>query len=260
MSLIFHSLEPFRQQTEELIREAISRFKGPKRLVEACAYALCGEGKRIRPSIVLMIGGKQGAPAALCVEFLHTASLIADDLPCMDNDAMRRNRPSLHIAFDEETALLASYALIAEGYESLSQMEHPASCQRALLEISLALGLQGVTGGQYIDINLDVPDKENFLELIDRKTGALFESAFVLGWLSRSSDQQQIIEVKQAARSFGRIFQLSDDLDDAESDQKKGAPNGCTFFGRKWVEEKIAEELTLFRRLAQELGFSHLLH
>ena len=116
--------ESTRKRLEEEIRISIDQMGEKNTLRDACEYALLNGGKRLRPILVLMIAESLGAqhdvmPSALSVEFFHTASLIADDLPCMDDDHERRSRPSLHVAFGEDIAILASYALISEGYGCL---------------------------------------------------------------------------------------------------------------------------------------------
>jgi geranylgeranyl diphosphate synthase type II len=139
-------------------------------LRDACEYALMNGGKRFRPLIVQSIGealcpGAHITKAALAIEYFHTASLIADDLPCMDNDSIRRNKPSLHVAFGETIALLASYALISEAYKKIheaglaieSQNLPFASlgaqiCFKAFEVASSSSGLSGATLGQYYDL------------------------------------------------------------------------------------------------------------
>lgn len=117
-------------------------------------------GKRLRPILVLMIADALGLgadvmPAALSVEFFHTASLIADDLPCMDNDDLRRERPSLHKVFGESVAILASYALIAEGYGAIARngQNCPASAVICLEAVRRAAGIRGATHGQFLDLS-----------------------------------------------------------------------------------------------------------
>ena len=115
-----------RDKIEKEIARSILSFGEKTKLRDACEYALLSGGKRLRPIIVMMVADGLGhdldvAPAALAVEFLHTASLVADDLPCMDNDDERREKPSLHKAYGESVALLASYSLIFAGYEKLHE-------------------------------------------------------------------------------------------------------------------------------------------
>ena len=136
-------------------------------LRDACEYALSNGGKRFRPALVLMIAESLGhqadaMEAALAVEFFHTASLIADDLPCMDDDEERRDHPALHVKYDEATALLVSYGLIAGGYGCLARcaqilkssnapfaQEADRICVMALENSTFNTGLLGATGGQF---------------------------------------------------------------------------------------------------------------
>src|SRR5579864_1711145 len=116
--------EKYKTKIESALEKEMAQMGEPSRLLQACQYALFSGGKRLRPILVLMVAralgnGLDAMPVALSVEFFHTASLIADDLPCMDNDDERRGRPSLHRAFEESVALLASYTLIASGYEGI---------------------------------------------------------------------------------------------------------------------------------------------
>ena len=142
---------------------------GPKNEVrDACEYALLNGGKRFRPALVLMIAKALGhgvdvIPAAIGIEYFHTASLIADDLPCMDNDDERRHKPATHRVYGEAVALLATYALIAAGYSCLAQnahliknSHHPFAsqsdriCVLALENATINTGLLGATGGQFL--------------------------------------------------------------------------------------------------------------
>ena len=143
-------LEPYQQLIEEKLREQIEGLGTKNALRDACEYALLNGGKRFRPALVLMIAKSLGNhcdvfQAALGIEFFHTASLIADDLPCMDDDDERRNKPTVHRIYGESAALLATYALIAAGYgciakngEVIKQSSHPFAhqsdylCLRAL--------------------------------------------------------------------------------------------------------------------------------
>ncbi|MBU6446236.1 MAG: polyprenyl synthetase family protein, partial [Verrucomicrobia bacterium] len=154
-------------------------------LRDACEYALRGGGKRLRPTIVLMIAealgfGADAMPAALSVEFFHTASLIADDLPCMDNDDVRRNRPSLHKVFGESAAILASYALIAEGYGGIyrNSGNNPKAAVICLEAATRCAGISGATGGQFLDLYPPDFSFETVQKIIYQKTVTLFEISF----------------------------------------------------------------------------------
>ena len=165
-------LARYKEPIEQAISDSILSF-GPKTpLRDAIEYALKNGGKRFRPAIVYLIrdalagfGGKNSdvKEGALAIEFFHTASLIADDLPCMDDDAERRNQPSLHHAFDEATAILATYALIAAGYDQIrlgAQKSGRFEIFPLAIEIaSFNTGIWGATGGQYSDLFPPDPDR-----------------------------------------------------------------------------------------------------
>jgi geranylgeranyl diphosphate synthase type II len=163
-------LKPYLLQIEKAIQENIETLGAEHHLKKACLYSLLNGGKRYRPALVLMIGDAIGTGAdislaALAIEYFHTASLVVDDLPCMDDDDERRNRPSTHKIYGETMALLVSYALIAEGYRCLAQnakqlekgpWTHSKNsdkiCTLALECAGYNTGLLGATGGQYLDI------------------------------------------------------------------------------------------------------------
>jgi geranylgeranyl diphosphate synthase type II len=211
-------------------------FFGPKTpLRDAIEYALKNGGKRFRPAIVYLIGDALAQSkekgdclgmeeGALAVEFFHTASLIADDLPCMDDDLERRSHPTLHHAFDEATAILATYALIAAGYDQIrlgaQKSKRSEICSLAIEIASLNTGIWGATGGQYNDLFPPSITEEVILDIIDKKTGTLFEISFAFGWLFGGGDLCLLGAIKQAARSFGRAFQISDDILDLEQDKE----------------------------------------
>ena len=223
-------------------------------LREACFYALETGGKRIRPALVYMIAEKLGGdryvnPAALCIEFLHTSSLIADDLPCMDNDTLRRGRPTLHCAYDETTALLASYALIGAAYEILGKgfERHMSIAPFALQQVGASTGIRGISGGQYLDI---FHSKEKGFEAVEKKTAALFETALVLGWLFGGGPIFELPRVKRAGRKLGVAFQILDDLLDLEQDREKGSLNLALEWG---VEEAVARYFAEEKSLLADL-------
>jgi len=263
MSLLLSTLDQYKEQIDQLIVGEIPRLGEEGTLRDACAYALEGSGKRIRPAIVLAVAkalglGLDARGAALCVEYHHTASLIADDLPCMDDDDLRRGKPSCHKAFGEATALLASYALIAAGYEQLVRAGNrlakapPPFCLRAdeacclaVENVSQNTGLTGIIGGQFLDLNPSNVDRSFLQETIERKTGALFETSFLLGWLFGGGDLEKgkIKAVKQLGMRFGTIFQIVDDFLDLEEDRAAGRTiNAPLLLGidqaHTWLEEE----------------------
>lgn len=235
---------------EAFLKEYLETVEAPMQLAMANEYALATSGKRIRPIITLLFGSptKPLKHAALALEFFHTASLIADDLPCMDNDAMRRDKPSLHVAFNETTALLTSYGMICAAFKQIGNAALSFEGNEASERLSLALecaaelaGFNGATGGQYLDLFPTGETKEHIEEVFYKKTVTLFEVAFVLGWLYSGRPIAHLDLVRRAAYDFGMAFQVADDIADADSEEHV---NVVHLLGREaslaWFNELLA--------------------
>lgn len=252
----------YQKKIEEAIENYLQEMGPGSPLGEVCSYALLNGGKRFRPVLVLMVAkavgqGYQPLLAALGIEFFHTASLIADDLPCMDNDDFRRNKPSTHKVFGENGALLASYALIAEGYRCLARnpAPNPEVYQLAVENASLNTGLLGATGGQYLDLTPPDLSLETVREVLHKKTVTLFEISFVLGWLYGGGDKSRLEEVKQAASHFGMAFQIADDFEDQEQDRAKGRRiNLANLLGVEKAKKMFHVELDSYFLKIKDLG------
>lgn len=197
----------------------------PRRLHEAMRYASLGGGKRMRPLLVYASGFACGASeerldhAAASVEFVHAYSLVHDDLPAMDDDSLRRGRPTVHVAFDEATAILAGDALQALAFEVLAQAPVDASVRVELLTtLARASGVAGMCGGQALDIA--VTGNGQSLSQLERmhalKTGALIRAAVRLGGLCAGADSQVLAVLDRFAAALGLAFQIRDDLLDIE--------------------------------------------
>lgn len=264
-----------RDQIEKEIARSILSFGEKNKLRDACEYALLSGGKRLRPIIVMMVAEALGhglnvAPAALSVEFMHAASLIADDLPCMDNEEERREKPSCHKAYGEATALLASYSLIFAGYdkihengEKMKEADPPFSgfadevCCLALKEASDAAGILGATMGQFLDLYPPNQSLETMKEVLYKKTVKLFEVAFVLGWIFGGGMLASIDRVKQAAYHFGMAFQIADDMGDLSQDEKNHREvNIAKMLGPERAYGVFQKEMGHFKELLKELNLS----
>jgi len=263
-------LEGYRRKFEQELSGAIVRFGEKNRLRDACEYALVCGGKRLRPLIVMMAADALGngldvLPAALSVEFFHTASLIADDLPCMDNDNIRRNRPSLHTAFGEATAILASYTLIAEGYGGIrlngERMKENARFASQASDVSLlcleaatrCAGIQGATNGQFLDLFPPDSTWETIQKVIMQKTVTLFEISFYFGWLFGGGSPLLLEDLRLCAFHLGMSFQIADDLDDDGQDGETGV-NIATLLGKEKAIALFEREIALFRSSLEGLG------
>lgn len=252
-----------RQQFEQSLCSFVERMGAKSVLRDACEYALMSGGKRLRPLLVLMIAdslkGYDVMHAAISVECFHTSSLIADDLPCMDDDSMRRGKPSLHKAFGESTALLASYTLMSAGYggiyENAKRMKiYPEfkdqADSRAILCLEAATrcaGIQGATQGQFLDLFPPSASLETIQEIIYKKTVTLFEICFLFGWLFGGGDIESIPYLKKCAYHLGMAFQMADDLEDETQDAPASSLNIAKVLGKKEAISLAKKEIASLR-------------
>jgi geranylgeranyl diphosphate synthase type II len=203
----------------------------PARLAEAMRYSVLGGGKRLRPVLALLAAEACGAdpaealPAACALEIVHTYSLIHDDLPAMDDDDLRRGRPTCHRAFDEATAILAGDGLLTLAFEIVARHVRPAeaaaACVRALAE---AAGPEGMVGGQMADLEAEGRDDATVerLEAIHRrKTGALLRAALRMGAAAAGAPEASVRALEAYGRAVGLAFQIVDDLLDVRGDESK---------------------------------------
>ncbi|MFY8205514.1 MAG: polyprenyl synthetase family protein [Arenimonas sp.] len=200
--------------------------RAPERLHRAMRHATLGGGKRLRARLVYATGRLFGLdmprldPAAAAVEMIHAYSLIHDDLPAMDDDALRRGKPTVHIAFDEATAILAGDALQALAYETLVRADWPdAPKLAALQELIAASGAAGMCGGQQLDMDaggksLTLPELQNVHAL---KTGALIKASIRLPALLAGADAGSRAALDAFADDLGLAFQIQDDILDVEA-------------------------------------------
>ncbi len=206
----------------------------PRRLHEAMRYAVLGGGKRIRPLLAYAAGVVADAdPAALdCValalEYVHVYSLVHDDLPCMDDDVLRRGKPTVHVAFDEATAMLVGDALQAEAFRVLAEAPIPPAVRADLIrDLALAAGTDGMCGGQAIDLDAmrgqaDFPlDGAGLERMHDMKTGALVRAAIVMGARAGGAGETVLVLLDRYAEAIGLAFQIVDDILDVESSSEE---------------------------------------
>lgn len=212
----------------------------PAIVYEAMRYSLLAGGKRLRPVLCLAsadaVGGDlpSALPAACAIELIHTYSLIHDDLPAMDNDTMRRGRPTLHVVAGEGQAILAGDGLLTEAFNVLAREPRPQDYQRAKTQldvirlIATAAGAIGMVGGQAVDLALVTPDpRGNVAAPLDadglrrmhgKKTGALIRVAAVAGAMMGGGSPEQVGAIEHAAGDFGLAFQIVDDVLDVEGE------------------------------------------
>ena len=222
-------LESYRQRVERGIEELTPPADTrPARLHEAMRYSLQAGGKRLRPVLLLATADTFGPrvnplPAAIALECLHTYSLVHDDLPCMDNDDLRRGRPTAHKQFDEATALLAGDALLTFAFQLLARhyADSPTIAAALLREIAAAAGSERLIGGQMEDLLAEkkagtTADELDFIH--QNKTAALIAAALSAGALCGGVDENRLASLRDAGRHLGLAFQIVDDILDATAD------------------------------------------
>jgi geranylgeranyl diphosphate synthase type II len=203
----------------------------PRRLHAAMRHLLFPGGKRLRPALAFAGAEAVGAPperalpAAMAVELVHTYSLIHDDLPCMDDDDERRGMPTVHVAFDEATAVLAGDALLALAFETLADARAgTGEALAAVRELAAAAGAGGLVGGQVDDLDFaaGAVDAAWVESVHRRKTAALFTAAVVGGARLGGAEPEDRERLRRFAEAVGVAFQIADDLLDDEGDGEEG--------------------------------------
>lgn len=265
---LFAALDPSRDYAEKAIEAELSRWQGPSNLLEAMKYAVMSGGKRIRPTLSFEIARFLGdetvmqrvQSAACALEWIHTYSLIHDDLPAMDDDDERRGRPTVHIAFDEATAILAGDALQAEAFELCVSPDaaerNPEMRAKQTASLAKWSGARGMCGGQAIDIAGLAKGAEQLREMHAGKTGALFIAACELAAYAGGCTDEQVEAWGNYGARFGLAFQLSDDvldLDEVEESEHEANVNLAELLGAEkaieWIEQDCAEGRVLLQRL-----------
>ena len=236
-------------------------------LAEAMRYSLLAGGKRIRPTLVLefcrISGGDVDAamPVACAIEMLHTYSLLPDDLPCMDNDELRRGKPTNHVVYGECTATLAGDALQAEAFGTILRSALPPERRAACAEIlASAVGLDGMCGGQYLDMLWEGRSltEQELTEINSRKTGALLTAACQMGVAAAGGSERMLESAGHFGAAIGLAFQIRDDVLDVistagelgkpiGSDLQEGKNTYMALMGQEGCEQTIAR-LTAFAK------------
>jgi len=228
--------EELRELVEAYLRDL--RFSGTPAtdgLDEAMRYSLLAGGKRIRPVLVLATARAAGTdpvavlPTAAAIELIHTYSLIHDDLPAMDDDELRRGRPTSHVVYGENVAILAGDGLFAEALRLVAERQGgpPDRVVAALREIGAATGVQGMVGGQYVDVTEQELDAGSLRALHELKTGKLICASVSVALSLAGLTEPATIPYSKFADELGVLFQIVDDiLDVTGSDEELGKPHG----------------------------------
>lgn len=210
-----------------------------KNVIKAMKYSLLAPGKRLRPTLLLAFcdacGGNvdSALPFACAVEMIHSYSLIHDDLPCMDDDDLRRGKPSNHVVFGEDIALLAGDALQAAAFESMlsdkSIEKNGINAARAAAVLARAAGAVGMVGGQVIDLETEgkAPSLETIKEMYSKKTGRLIKAPCLMGCILANANEEATLAAEKYSENIGLAFQIVDDILDIISDEQTlGKPIG----------------------------------
>ena len=247
----FDALDDFlshsQRRVEQYLNSAISQRRASGVLSQAMAYSTVQGGKRVRAALVYGAARACGIdhacldPLAAAVEALHAYSLIHDDLPAMDDDALRRGQPSCHMAFDEATAILAGDALQALAFELVAQAHGPQlnaeQCIAMVASLAKAAGAKGMVAGQMLDMaaEKDAVNLKQLENLHCLKTGALIVASVEMGALAQAQvDETQLDSLREYAQAIGLAFQVQDDILDIESDtQTLGKAQGSDVLNDK---------------------------
>ncbi len=259
-------LEAHAEHLNRALEQLLATKRGavPERLWDAMSYSLLAGGKRIRPALILecyrACGGsnfESVMPAAMSIESMHTYSLIHDDLPCMDDDDLRRGMATCHKQFDEATAILAADALQALSFELLAASGLAIETRIELVKrLAIASGAQGMVGGQMLDMEAEADGVKGVLE-VERihlhKTGALLRYCCEAGALLAGSTLEQLKACSRYGKAVGLLFQIADDILDATatSDElgksvgKDRAQNKATYVSQAGLDKarELAEEM-----------------
>ncbi len=250
-------VERLRKDFESYLQDRVETiYPDDSVLHQACRYAMAGEGKRVRPLLTLLCADLCGSndrfeiyEAALAIEFVHTYSLVHDDLPAMDNDDYRRGRPSTHKAFGEDLAILVGDALLTDAFYLLSQIQSAKAVQTIAL-LAWAAGSGGMVLGQALDIkNVDgCPlSLDELTKIHNLKTGRLFAASCGIAALLANLDQNTVQQFTDIGKRLGLVFQIQDDLLDSQSNTGKSSG------------KDIAQEKTTFASLYTRYDLEDLL-
>ncbi len=280
------ALEPFLAEQQRRVQGLLADRLGaisdrvPPRLLEAMRYSLLDGGKRLRPVLVLAFadavsrasggGGHLADDAACAVEFVHTYSLIHDDLPAMDDDDLRRGRPSCHVAHGEAIAILAGDALLTEAFALLGGRGEAEERSALCRELAVGAGATGMVGGQALDIADDRPAEASFLLHLHRlKTGALIRAACRMGAIAARGTPSDVELAGSYGEAVGLAFQIADDLLDltgtreemgkpVRADAAAGKPTFPAVVGpgaaRTLADERVARAVAAVRVLEPREG------
>ncbi len=233
-----------------------------EKLKEAMAYSLKAGGKRLRPALMEMTfeafggSGQEIDPFMAAIEMIHTYSLVHDDLPCMDNDTLRRGKPTTWSVYGDDFGVLAGDALLTYAFETAAKAfaltQHPEQVGQAIAILARKAGLYGMCGGQAMDVELtgSAPSADQLDFIYRNKTGALIEAAMMIGAVLAGAGEEALLNVERAAAAIGYAFQIEDDILDVTaaeeelgknigSDARNGKITYVTLYGMEAANDKV---------------------
>ncbi len=261
-------------EAEAIVKKYLPPAEGfQKTVLDAMDYSVNAGGKRLRPVMMResyrMFGGEgeEIEPFMAAIEMIHTSSLIHDDLPCMDNDTLRRGKPTAWVKYGYDMAVLAGDGLMIYAFETAAKAlalgADPARAARSMQILAEKTGIYGMIGGQTVDVELtNQPIPEEKLDFIYRlKTGALLEASLMIGAVMAGASEDEVKKMEEVASLVGVAFQIQDDiLDVTGSEEELGKPvlsdeknNKTTYVTLKGLEKAKADEEEISRRAVQLL-------
>ena len=261
-------------EAEAIVKKYLPPAEGfQKTVLDAMDYSVNAGGKRLRPVMMResyrMFGGEgeEIEPFMAAIEMVHTSSLIHDDLPCMDNDTLRRGKPTAWVKYGYDMAVLAGDGLMIYAFETAAKAlalgADPARTARSMQILAEKTGIYGMIGGQTVDVELtNQPIPEEKLDFIYRlKTGALLEASLMIGAVMAGASEDEVKKMEEVASLVGVAFQIQDDiLDVTGSEEELGKPvlsdeknNKTTYVTLKGLEKAKADEEEISRRAVQLL-------
>ncbi len=263
------------ERIEQILKQYLPKKCGEQKLImEAMEYSLLAGGKRLRPMLMMETyrlfegSGVEIEPFMAAIEMIHTYSLVHDDLPAMDNDEYRRGRKTTHVVYGEDMGILAGDALLNYAFETASRAFDLEGADfrrigKAMQILAKKAGIYGMIGGQVVDVKAagEKISGEKLMFIYALKTGALIESAMMIGAVLAGADEKQVAKVEKVAQNVGLAFQIQDDILDVTSSQEVlGKPirsdeknEKTTYVTWKGLEASKAEVERLSREAVEEL-------
>ena len=263
-----NKLKQKKKAVEDFLNQIFSKFESSA-LIKAMQHSVLSGGKRYRPLLLLStsdyfkVERKESLPFACGLDLIHNYSLVHDDLPSIDNDDFRRGQPSCHKAFGEDVALLTGDSLLTLSFEIMagSALHHGGAVTKMSLihEISSFAGIQGMIGGQLLDITVSPRDlsEDRLYDLMEKKTASLITAAVRSGAILGEASPECLNSLSEYGRNIGLAFQIRDDILDTEQDQEENIllrPNSVSVLGLEKARTRLGEHITISLRSLENAG------